>query len=147
MPVRRQFASSEVVHKHAKKNAQTSVDILSNTCLWRLHLYQHSDNMNEHTFQIVMHHLITDGYSMPIYFQQLAYYYNENKQRVHKSAYSYVDYSQWYANVHAVEGNFEKEINYWKHQLDGYEYLELITDKSRPAVIDYAGNLTRCIIN
>ena len=105
----------------------------------------------EYYMSITIHHIAFDGWSGDIFIKEILnnYKYFELK-RIGKDeeALSYVlpelklqykDYALWQRNY--LQGtNLDDQLAFWKNQLDGYEELNLSTDKIRPSQIDYTGN-------
>ncbi|NDE19264.1 MAG: hypothetical protein EB000_02320, partial [Alphaproteobacteria bacterium] len=50
----------------------------------------------------------------------------------------YKDFALWQKSYLTGE-RLEKQLNYWRGELAGYETLNLITDNPRPSKIDYRG--------
>lgn len=98
-----------------------------------------------HLFQLSMHHIISDGWSIGIFIRELMNGYNH---RVNDLFYehpeveiNYGDYSEWISR-RAGEGGFEREKQYWLQQLgDVKAVAELPADRPRPERKSYeAGN-------
>lgn len=91
----------------------------------------------EHILVLVIHHIIADGWSMNLLFQEMGESYTsliEGKQpQIPKLNLQYSDYAHWQRAF--VAGDFlAGEIGYWKNKLQGAEtVLQLPTDHSRPA--------------
>lgn len=90
---------------------------------------------------LVMHHIITDGWSMGIFIKELVNYYAYKQGNFEKERYplkklnlQYADFSIWQRNW--LSGDVLNELLfYWKKQLDGIpEILDLPTDHPRPAL-------------
>ncbi|MEC4812177.1 MAG: amino acid adenylation domain-containing protein [Scytonema sp. PMC 1069.18] len=97
----------------------------------------------EHILLLVMHHIATDGWSMNIFFKQLAELY---QAKIHNQPnplpelpIQYIDFAVW-QNQQFSEKALEKQLNYWQQQLAGATpVLELPTDRPRPPVQTYRG--------
>lgn len=91
----------------------------------------------ERVMVIVMHHIISDGWSMGIMIREVTEKYNSEVEgreaRLAELKIGYVDYARWERSKE-VEERREKEKEYWKKQLKGMGTTELPTDHSRPAV-------------
>ncbi|MDP4196680.1 MAG: amino acid adenylation domain-containing protein, partial [Bacteroidota bacterium] len=94
-------------------------------------------NENEHIFVAVMHHIITDGWSVGIFFNELKLLYEKHQGisvKLPELPLQYSDYAQWQQKLMSDE-LFLKEIQYWKDQLsDIPQMLNLPVDKTRPSV-------------
>nr|MDQ2713687.1 amino acid adenylation domain-containing protein [Chloroflexota bacterium] len=92
----------------------------------------------EHILILMMHHSISDGWSVNLFFQELITLY-EALSTGHASPLldlpvQYADFSEW---QHAlVQGALlAEQLAYWKHQLAGApKVLELPADRPRPAI-------------
>ena len=90
-----------------------------------------------------MHHIISDGWSMGIFFKELSHLYNAyavNKEpALPPLLIQYADFALWQRNW--LQGEvLEQQLSYWKQQLaDIPDLLELPTDKPRPKEITYKG--------
>ncbi|NDC22381.1 amino acid adenylation domain-containing protein, partial [bacterium] len=114
---------------------------LSSGPLIRLKLLHLSSQ--EHILLITMHHIISDGWSMGIFFKELSELYNayqENrKPNLSPLPIQYADFALWQRQW--LQGDvLEAQLSYWKHQLtDIPDLLEFPTDKPRPKELTYQG--------
>jgi amino acid adenylation domain-containing protein len=97
---------------------------------------------------IVIHHIAFDGWSVDIFLKELQAYYtyhNKQSQGIESSldlpalSIQYKDFAVWQRNYLTGE-ILNKQLEYWKNKLNGYETLKLITDKLRPLAVNYTGN-------
>lgn len=85
---------------------------------------------DEHMLLVTMHHIVSDGWSMGILIREVAALYEG--YRVGKSDLGnlkaqYGDYAVWQRE--SLKGTvLERQIEYWRKQLDGLERLELPRD-------------------
>ncbi len=99
----------------------------------------------EHVLVLVMHHIVSDGWSMGILVRELAGLYEAfSKGRPSPLAelpVQYADYAAWQREW--LSGDvLEEQLGYWRKQLEGAPpALELPTDKPRPAVQTFRGGL------
>ena len=97
---------------------------------------------NEYIFTLVMHHIISDGWSMGIFFNDLMKYYdcykNDREVTFPPVVWQYSDYSAWFRNWYR-EDVFDKEFNYWKEKLEGTSELDFPLDYERPSVQTFKG--------
>ncbi len=92
---------------------------------------------------IVMHHIISDGWSISCLFRDVTKCYAaflENKDpELPKLPIEYTDYAQWQREYMSGEA-LSKEVEHWKNTLAGAQtLLELATDHPRPAAQTWNG--------
>ena len=94
---------------------------------------------------LTMHHIISDGWSVGIFFRELSLLYEAayqgRRSPLPELPIQYVDYAQWQrerlSGVKLVE-----LVGYWRKQLAGAPVvLELPLDKVRPAVQSFRGEV------
>ena len=125
----------------ASKEANTPFN-LSSGPLIRLKLIKLS--LHEHALLITMHHIISDGWSMGIFFKELSELYNLYLQGQEPNLPSlpiqYADFTLWQRQW--LQGDvLEAQLYYWKQQLsDIPDLLELPTDRPRPKELTYKGS-------
>ncbi len=136
------------VTRWIESHAQTPFDVCEGPLL-RLNLLQL--DQEEHVLQINIHHIISDGQSMLIFFQELSQLYNAyiQNREIHLPPLSiqYTDYAAWQKNW--LDGTaLEQQLSYWKDKLhDAPELLELPTDFPRPPVMRYKGKKIQSIVH
>src|SRR5271165_131568 len=90
----------------------------------------------DHILVLVIHHIITDGWSMNLLFHEMGELYAGlvagRQAQLPTLNLQYSDYSRWQRT--SITGDFlAGEINYWKKKLQGAEtVLQLPTDRPRP---------------
>jgi amino acid adenylation domain-containing protein len=97
---------------------------------------------DEHVLLYDMHHIAFDVWSAGVLHKELAAGYNA---RVRGTAVDlpalpiqYADYAAWQRE--RISGALlEKQLGYWRRQLDGLEPLDLPTDHARPSTLSYRG--------
>src|SRR5258707_12247 len=93
---------------------------------------------DEHVFVVSIHHIITDGWSMDIFYQELAALYDAfgrgEPSALPELPVQFVDYAFWQRQW--LQGEvLERKLTYWKQHLKGAPaLLELPTDRPRPPV-------------
>jgi len=97
----------------------------------------------EHVLTLVQHHIVSDGWSMPIMVDELVRLYAgyRSGEAVHLPGLpiQYADYAIWQRNWMEA-GEQERQLAYWTAQLGGEQpVLELPTDRPRPLVQSHAG--------
>lgn len=96
------------------------------------------------------HHIISDGPSMGVYIKDLGAMY-ESRQRNRKPKLpdmplQFADYAIW--ERENVQGElFQRQLEYWRQNLDGAALLEIPTDFPRPAVHGFFGKKVKFEIN
>ena len=122
------------------EEAQRPFD-LSAGPLFRAVLVQLS--LEEHILVVVMHHIITDGWSLGVFMRELEALYaafSEGKPSpLPDLPIQYADYAAWQRE--RLQGEvLEGQVAYWKDQLGGeLTQLQLPTDRPRPAVQTHRG--------
>jgi amino acid adenylation domain-containing protein len=93
-----------------------------------------------------VHHIATDGWSMPIVTREMEQLY---EAFAHGRPYplpplqiQYADYSLWQRDFLSGE-TLRRQVDYWREHLQGAPVLELPTDRPRPPVLSYRGNMYR----
>jgi amino acid adenylation domain-containing protein len=97
----------------------------------------------EHLAVLVIHHIVSDGWSMGIFITELATLYEAYSQgqeiELNELAAQYADYTAWQKEWMQGE-SLERELSYWRRQLgEQLPVLKLPTDRPRPAVQRYEG--------
>jgi amino acid adenylation domain-containing protein len=106
---------------------------------------------NQWIFFYMVHHIISDGWSMNILINELLLLYNANVSGALSPLaplrIQYKDYSSWQQNQ-LTTGKFEKHKNYWLQQLRSpLPVLHFPYDQPRPAIITHHGRLVNRRIN
>ncbi|MBE8967603.1 non-ribosomal peptide synthase/polyketide synthase, partial [Nostocales cyanobacterium LEGE 12452] len=97
----------------------------------------------EHTLLVCMHHVVSDGWSMGVFIQELAALYNAYSQGQPSTLaplpIQYADFAIWQRNW--LQGDvLQTQLSYWQQQLAGAPaLLSLPTDRTRPAVQTFTG--------
>ncbi|MBD2360530.1 amino acid adenylation domain-containing protein [Anabaena minutissima FACHB-250] len=126
-------------HKLATQEAQKPF-VLSEFPLLRVTLLCLSEQ--EHILLLTIHHTIFDGWSIGILLRELAAIYTElcngQPSSLPELPLQYADYSVWQQEW--LQGEvLEKQLAYWKQQLDGISTLQLPTDRPRSALQTFQG--------
>ena len=109
--------------------------------LWRARLLRLRPD--EHIFLLTFHHLITDGWSMGLFFQELQTLYSAQITGEHPSfptsPLHYSDFALWQRQW--LQGDeLEQQLAYWRTKLaEVSTNLDLPTDYQRPPQISYQG--------
>ncbi len=97
----------------------------------------------EHILMVTIHHIATDAWSAGIFIRELAAGYEafsaERTLSLPELPIQYADYALW--KREQLQGEvLERQLAYWKKQLAGAkEFLELPTDRPRPAAQTFRG--------
>ncbi len=123
----------------AKEDARRPFD-LERGPLFRAKLLRLGEG--EHLLLLAMHHIVSDGWSMGVFWRELGALY-EAFSRGEPSPLAelptqYADYALWQRQWLTGEV-LEKQLGYWKEQLAELPALELPTDHPRPAVLTHRG--------
>ncbi|CAD5977262.1 Gramicidin S synthase 2 [Planktothrix rubescens] len=98
----------------------------------------------EHILLVCMHHIVSDGWSMGVFLQELTDLYNAYIQNQPSSLkplpIQYGDYTLWQKQW--LQGDIlQSQLDYWQKQLaEAPALLSLPTDRPRPAVQSFAGS-------
>ncbi len=92
---------------------------------------------DDHVLVGVMHHIASDGWSVPIIVREVQELYNAYLEKrspaLPELSVQFADYAIWQRKYLGGE-IFDRRIEYWKKKLDGVAALQLPTDFNRPAV-------------
>ena len=132
--------AAEALERTVEEEIQRPFDLEQGPLL-RVRLLQSA--AGEHVLVLTQHHIVSDGWSMPIMVDELVRFYEGYSQgrEVHLPGLpiQYADYAIWQRNWMEA-GEQERQLAYWKGQLGGEQpVLELPTDRSRPAAPSYRG--------
>jgi len=114
---------------------------LSEGPLFHLTLFRRAED--EHILLLVVHHIISDLWSLSVLMNELGVLYEAERSGKLASlphlGMKYADYVRWQEGMLAgVDG--ERHLAYWREQLAGAPpVLELQTDRPRPQVQTYRG--------
>lgn len=96
----------------------------------------------ESVLLLTMHHIVADGWSLGVLIRELGYFYTafveERSPTLPPLPIQYADFARWQLNW--LQGEvLEKQLSYWRQQLQDLPVLELPSDRPRPAVQTYRG--------
>ncbi len=108
-----------------------------------------SGSATEHILVIVIHHVITDDWSMGVLFHELAVLCPAlaagRQSPLPKLAIQYGEYAA--RQRQELQGEtLDRLLNYWRQRLEGLAMLELPTDRPRPPTVSHAGAVHRCVL-
>ncbi len=101
----------------------------------------------EHGLIVVMHHVVSDGWSMTLLLSELTELYTAfaagQPSPLPELAVQYADFAAWQRGWLTGE-ELARQVEHWKRQLAGAPpLLELPTDRPRPAVQSFRGGRQR----
>jgi hypothetical protein len=116
--------------------------------VWRVKLLRLGDE--DHMLLRTMHHIVSDGWSEGVFnreFRLLYEAYREGRENpLQPLTVQYADYTLW-QRAWLDEGRLADEMEYWKRQLAGIpEWLELPTDRARPAMQTFEADVYRATL-
>jgi amino acid adenylation domain-containing protein len=100
-------------------------------------------SQDRHLFVMLLHHIISDGWSMRILFRELLMIYNHRccgvKMSLSPVVLQYRDYSHWQHQA-LQRADWQVHGEYWREVFSGWDHvLHLPTDYPRPVVKTYRG--------
>jgi len=97
---------------------------------------------DEHSLVIVMHHIISDAWSVANLLGEIVSLYEAytagRDSPLEELPIQYADYAIW-QRASLREELLDREASYWKGRLEGAPILDLPTDRPRPAVQSFRG--------
>jgi|GEM_PF-1036535 len=98
----------------------------------------------ECVLMLTMHHIISDGWSLQVFFDDLVDCYQSlqsgNPPRLPALKYQYSDYTRW-QNKWQESEDFDAKCEFWLDKLQGVRAgLELPVDKPRPEIQSFRGS-------
>ncbi|AUB35489.1 Non-ribosomal peptide synthetase component F [Nostoc flagelliforme CCNUN1] len=124
----------------ATKEAQRPFDLATEPLLWVTLLVL---SPQEHILLFCMHHIVSDGWSMGVFVQEIVTLYSAYCQGqpspLTELSIQYADFAIWQRQW--LQGQvLQSQLDYWQQQLAGAPaLLELPTDRPRPAVQSFRG--------
>jgi amino acid adenylation domain-containing protein/FkbM family methyltransferase len=143
----RQLALRPLPQAERRAEAQSAIDAeasrpfdlthpLIRVCLVRV-------SIDEHCLVIVMHHLISDGWSLGVLLQELkavyAAYSSGKPSPLTEPSLQFADYALWQRQW-LEQDVLARQLTYWRRQLSGMpSALQLPTDRPRPDTPSFNG--------
>jgi hypothetical protein len=119
----------------SKRPFDLSHDLMLRAALFRL-------GENDHLLLLVTHHIASDGWSMGIFFRELAALYEAfsagKPSPLGELPIQYADFASWQHQWFQGEV-YERHLSYWRQKLADIPLLELPTDRPHPPVQSYRG--------
>ena len=96
----------------------------------------------DHVLLLNMHHIVSDSWSMGVLYRELSVLYetflNARPSPLPDLPIQYGDLAVWQREWLQREV-LEKQLSYWKNQLENFSTLQLPTDRPRPALQSFRG--------
>ena len=130
----------QAVQREAEREGEQPFDLAAGPLL-RAHLLLLDDGQS--VLLIAMHHIVSDGWSMGVLFQELAHLYQAfsagRLSPLPDLPVQYADYAAWQRDW--LQGQaLEDQIAFWKKLLAGAPAaIDLATDRPRPPVQTFQG--------
>jgi amino acid adenylation domain-containing protein len=132
----RESEARRLASEEARRAFNIAQDQLLRVALFRL------DDQDQ-VLLLVLHHIVSDGWSMGILYRELETLYeafdNSCPSPLPPLPIQYGDFARWQRDW--LQGQvLDEQLNFWKQQLAGAPaMLELSTDKPRPAIQTFGG--------
>ncbi|MBJ6369616.1 non-ribosomal peptide synthetase [Snuella sedimenti] len=121
---------------------------LANDYMLRVNVLKEGDS--SHVIIFVMHHIASDGWSIPIFVNELEAYYESllkgEESPLAELPIQYADYSIWQRGYLSGEV-LKSKMMYWKDKLEESKPLELPIDYVRPAIQSTEGGIFEFMID
>ena len=121
------------------EEAETPFDLTADSMM-RANLLRLAES--KHILLLTLHHIASDGYSMPILWRELSNLYDAYARNVSQPLpalpVQYVDYAIWQRHE-LQDQRLAGLTEYWQQQLEDLPVLDLPTDRPRPAQPSYRG--------
>jgi amino acid adenylation domain-containing protein/FkbM family methyltransferase len=103
-----------------------------------------------HTLMVVMHHIISDAWSSGVFVEEFTTLYRAYRAGSASSLpelpIQYADFTIW-QRAHLGQDILGEQIEYWRSRLGGAPpFLDLPTDRPRPAILTYNGGLLEAVL-
>lgn len=138
-----QGAARERLNQELKEESRYRFE-LSQPGLLRCTLFQIAPQ--EHILLLVMHHAISDGWSITVLIRELKELYEAYREgkpsTLAELEVQYVDYTAWQRELLARD-EIKESLDYWKKQLTGAPVLQLPADFPRTDQPSYEGGIVR----
>ncbi len=98
---------------------------------------------SEWVLVLCVHHIVVDGWSLGVMVEELGEFYaarmSGRPHGLQELPVQYADFALWQRDWLSGE-RLERQLAYWRRQLDGASALEVPGDRPRPAVDSFAGD-------
>jgi amino acid adenylation domain-containing protein len=139
----RESETQRVIREEARRPFELTTGPLMRAALLRL-------SRDEHVLLLLMHHIVTDAWSMHVLFNEIAQLYEEattgRKSPLPDLPIQYADFARR-QRASLTPEVLERQLAYWRTQLAGVNaVLELPTDRARPAERTARGAVQRVVL-
>ncbi len=121
---------------------------LSRAPLLRAQLLRCSDS--EHVLQLVVHHIVSDGWSSELMVRELGALYAAQRSggapALTPLPFQFADYARW-QRERLAGAHLEQLLSHWRERLSGLDVLQLPTDRPRPAQPDHTGAVDTLVVS
>jgi amino acid adenylation domain-containing protein len=122
------------IHTLAREEALRPFDLVNGPLLRAKLLRRGAE---EHVLFLAMHHIVSDGWSQGVFWQEMAMLYEAftagKPSPLPDLTVQYADFAYW--QMQWLQGGMlDAQVAYWKQQLTGLSTLQLPLDRPRPAV-------------
>lgn len=117
---------------------------------WRVAVFRINDE--DHVLSIVLHHIVSDGWSMELLRNELGSFYSaalhggDPLAQAPGLSVQYRDFSVWQREG-SQAARHEKELEYWITQLEGSQAAEFISDYARPSQLSGTAGQTSFVLS
>ncbi|CAN9275789.1 unnamed protein product [Alternaria alternata] len=124
---------AEVLHR----DQTTAFDLRKESGL-RVSIYRIRNE--DHVLSVIMHHIISDGWSTDVFTRELGAFYSASIRgqdpflHVQALPIQYRDFSVWQRQQAQIDKH-QRQLSYWFNLLNTSRPAELLCDKARPAVL------------
>ncbi|RLJ80977.1 non-ribosomal peptide synthetase, partial [Pedobacter alluvionis] len=138
--LRKKRAKDKIVSQLIQANFNQTFNLCSGPLI-RINLYQLEND--KWVFTSVMHHIISDGWSMSVLINELLFYYNAYQKNepalIAPLRIQFKDYASW-QQQQVNSDLFQAHRNYWLEMFSGtLPVLSMPADQLRPAIKTYNG--------
>ncbi|MFZ6659098.1 amino acid adenylation domain-containing protein [Undibacterium sp. TJN19] len=139
-----ELVADEIALKQAALEERMHCFDLGGESLLRIRLLRSSHaGEHEHLLLVTIHHIVADGWSLGIFFQEMVALYRafqaDTPQPLAELPLQYIDFAAW-QKTWLENGVQEKQLHYWRKQLaDLPAVLDLPTNRPRPSEQKYRG--------
>ncbi|HEU5375380.1 MAG TPA: condensation domain-containing protein, partial [Ktedonobacteraceae bacterium] len=138
----REFSSAEQESRASAYIAQEALRPFDLSALPLIRAFLLSMEEEKSIFLLVMHHIISDGWSMDVLLQELSTLYTAfssgQPSPLARLPIQYADFAAWQQKWLQGE-RLERLLAYWREQLADLSTLHMPTDRPRPEVQSYRG--------
>ncbi|MCP5100087.1 MAG: amino acid adenylation domain-containing protein, partial [Chloroflexi bacterium] len=139
---KREGEALRIMRADAKRPFQTHTLPLMRATLIRL-------TAQEHILYVTKHHIISDGWSIGLFYDELLQQYDHLTRHTAPLAplpIQFSDYALWQQSTES-QAQHQKQLNYWQQKLSGeLPIFELPADFPRPRIISHQGDVQTCLL-